>query len=219
MISSALKQIEEKHYEEELLTAAKQLTFDITGCSTYALYFVDPQEASDESNAASNAGYVAKQRVDAKKLMNLPSGVKIKYITSDKKLAKVTRKGIIKIKKNAGTVTITAKNKKTGATIDSCTLVIEKPIIKQKKLIVHGVIASDIATWQKRSADEFLCNTTVKPQWYSSKPSVAEVNKETGEVTIKGKGRAKIYAVFGSDALKSKFGTRKVYKYKIVSKK
>ena len=195
------------------------ISFKITGCSTYALYYTDPvKESSDSSSASTAAGYVTRQRVDATKLMSLPSGVKIKYTTSDKKLAKVSRKGVIKIQKQAGTVTITAKNKKTGATIDSCTLVIEKPVIKQKKLVVTGVTAGNSDSWKTRSANEFLGNTTVKPQWYSSKPSVAEVNKDTGEVTIKGKGKAKIYAVFGSDALKSKFGTRKAYKYKIVSK-
>ncbi|XME03976.1 hypothetical protein QYZ88_007295 [Lachnospiraceae bacterium C1.1] len=196
-----------------------ETSFKITGCSTYSLYYTDPvKESSDSSSASTAAGYVTRQRVDATKLMSLPSGVKIKYTTSDKKLAKVSRKGVIKIQKKAGTVTITAKNKKTGATIDSCTLVIEKPVIKQKKLVVTGVTAGNSDSWKTRSANEFLGNTTVKPQWYSSKPSVAEVNKDTGEVTIKGKGKAKIYAVFGSDALKSKFGTRKAYKYKIVSK-
>ena len=46
-----------------------------------------------------------------------------------------------------------------------------------------------------------------------------EDHQETGEVTIKGRGKAKIYAVFGADAVDSKFGTHKIYKYKIVSKK
>ncbi|XME03980.1 hypothetical protein QYZ88_007315 [Lachnospiraceae bacterium C1.1] len=198
----------------------KQLTFDITGCSTYALYYTDPvKESSDSSSASTAAGYVTRQRVDATKLMSLPSGVKIKYTTSDKKLAKVSRKGVIKIRKQAGTVTITAKNKKTGATIDSCTLVIEKPVIKQKKLVVTGVTAGNSDSWKTRSANEFLGNTSISPKWYSSKPSVAAVDQETGEVTIKGRGKAKIYAVFGADAVDSKFGTRKIYKYKIVSKK
>ena len=126
---------------------------------------------------------------------------------------------MIKIRKRAGTVTITAKNKKTGATIDSCTLVIEKPVIKQKKLVVTGVTAGNSDSWKTCSANEFLGNTSISPKWYSSKPSVAAVDQETGEVTIKGRGKAKIYAVFGADAVDSKFGTRKIYKYKIVSKK
>ncbi|XME01724.1 hypothetical protein QYZ88_013585 [Lachnospiraceae bacterium C1.1] len=210
----------ETEYIETTTNDDGTISFEITGCSTYALYYTDPvKESSDSSSASTAAGYVTRQRVDAAKLMSLPSGVKIKYTTSDKKLAKVSRKGVIKIQKQAGTVTITAKKKNTGATIDSCTLVIENPVIKQKKLVVTGVTAGNSDSWKTRSANEFLGNTSISPKWYSSKPSVAAVDQETGEVTIKGRGKAKIYAVFGADAVDSKFGTRKIYKYKIVSKK
>lgn len=202
----------------------EQVKFSITGCSTYALYYKDEESSGDNGSTPNegnngNLGYVAKQRVDATQLMELPSGVKIKYISSDKKLATVNRKGVIRIKKNAGTVKITAKNRKTGATISSCTLVIEKPVITKNKIVVTGVDVGNPSSWKKLNAADFLKNTKITPKWYSSKPLVAEVDKDTGEVTIKKTGKAKIYAVFGAKSEYSKFGTRKTYKYTIVSKK
>ena len=193
------------------------LEFSINRCSDYALYYKDLP--SEKNGLENDTGYVAKQRVDAKKLMNLPEGVKIKYIISNKKLARVNRKGVIRIKNRAGTVTITAINKMTEKTISSCTLVIQKPVIKQKKLVVTGVDSGKTSSWKIHNANELLGDTTIIPKWYSSNPAVAAVDEKTGEVKVRGIGRAKIYAVFGANSIKSKFGTRKVYKYRIVSKK
>ena len=53
------------------------------------------------------------------------------------------------------------------------------------------------------------------PVWISSKTSVAEVDKSTGLLTVKGKGNATIYAVYGADSLSDKNGSRKKYKIKI----
>ena len=96
-------------------TTGTTLEFSTDVFKTYAILAAEKAESGTETEI--NAGYVAKQRVDATKLMDLPAGVKIKYVTSNKKLARVSRKGVIKIRKNPGTVTITAKNRKTGATI------------------------------------------------------------------------------------------------------
>ncbi len=48
---------------------------------------------------------------------------------------------------------------------------------------------------------------TAADLWESSKPAVAEINPETGSITIKGKGTATITAYFGKKGVK---GTRKV---------
>ena len=123
--------------------------------------------------------------------LSAANGAKIKYRSSNKKLASGTGKSLIKIKKNAGTVTITAINKKTKATISSCTLTFEKPSVSTKKLTVTGVSTANSSSYKTINSYDYLQNTSIKPVWISSKPSVAEVDKSTGVVTVKGTGKGK----------------------------
>lgn len=115
-----------------------------------------------------------------------------KFKVSDKKLASVNKKGILKAKNKAGTVTITGylKEGKELTCVGTYTITIEKAQM-EKKINMTSVNESV-------SANNLLSGTTLKPtEWVSTKPSVATVD-ETGNIIPVGKGTTKIYPVFGS---------------------
>ncbi len=131
-----------------------------------------------------------------------------KYESSNKKSVKVNSKGIASVKGGNGEVTITVKKKKSGDfEPKSIKVNVESPVmVKDFSGGVGDTISANKA---------FLSGTSLKARWYSSKPSVAEVNEKTGKVTLKAPGKARIYAVFCGKSLKDKNGTRKKYKTKL----
>ncbi|XME02264.1 carboxypeptidase regulatory-like domain-containing protein [Lachnospiraceae bacterium C1.1] len=143
--------------------------------------------------------YVAKQKFNISSYFTERgvTGIK-KYEVSDKKIAKVSKKGKVKVKKT-GTVTITPILK-TGSKSDvTATLNVEKPVpAKNVQMTAHST---------KNGIELFSGITKAKPSsWTSSKTSVATVDSTTGLITAVGEGKTKITAIFGEgkDAAKYK---------------
>ncbi len=153
--------------------------------------------------------FVGGQKVDVKSLYFSNHPEATRFQSSSKKIASVSKKGLMKAKK-PGTVTIeaqTGKKKAERKTVSSCSLIIlEKPKLKFK---VKYSAATDIG--KVLDGYEFFTTASTKQTaadyWESSKPAVAEVNPETGVITIKGKGTTTITAYFGK---KGEKGTLKV---------
>ena len=137
-------------------------------------------------------------------MSNIPGNVKFK--SSNKKTAKVNKSGILTFKKMPGQVTIEAYDKSSKQTVSSCTFNVKHPSFSQKKVTMSASESMNGLT---------MLNTdgiSIKPVWVSSKPSVAEVDANTGIITAKSKGTAKIFAVYGATSVSDKNGTRKKYK-------
>lgn len=135
------------------------------------------------------------------------SGKAVKYTTSDKKIAVVNKKGLITFKKNSGQATISMVDKISGEVYGSVVFKVEKPEIIEKKVLGTKGVSFNAANYVKGTSAE-VC-------WFSSKPSVASVDMETGTVIVNSKGKARIYAVYGASNLSDKLGTRKKYKFTI----
>ena len=140
--------------------------------------------------------------------MNVPS-TGVKYKSSDKHIAKVNGKGIVTFKGGAGDVTITAVDKKSKDTLASYDLHVVAPEIVTKKLTLQ-----QINTVSYNAANYIKC-AVAKPVWISSKSSVVSIDKKTGEMKIKGKGNAIIFAVFNGKSIKDKNGSKKRFKIKV----
>ncbi|MCR5747849.1 MAG: Ig-like domain-containing protein [Lachnospiraceae bacterium] len=172
----------------------------------------DPTDPSDPSEPGSspseNEIFVPGVAANAKNYITINSayaGAKIKYKSSDKKIAAVNGKGVIKFKKN-GIVTITAIDKKTKTELGSHTFNVIMPEITQKNVeVTQGTVSIN--------GFDYLKNANSKVVWVSSKPSVASVDASSGEIKITGTGKAKIYAVFGASDIKDKNGSKKKYKF------
>ena len=148
------------------------------------------------------------KRIDiSAKLKNLNSDSKYissarhRYVVDDKLVAVVTRKGILKPKKN-GEVNISLEQKVKGGSWEKVGspvhLYVQLPEMKEK---VSAVVGENI------SAYSFLSHTTYSPtQWISTNKKVATVD-ENGNVTIHKTGSAKIVAVYGE----GKNSSRKKY--------
>ncbi len=153
--------------------------------------------------------FVGGQKVDVKAIYFSSHPEVTRFQSSSKKTASVSKKGIMKAKK-PGNVTIeamTGKKKAERKTVSSCSLtILEKPKLKFK---AKYSAASDIG--KVLDGYEFFTTASTKQTaadlWESSKPAVAEINPETGVITIKGKGTATITAYFGK---KGEKGTLKV---------
>ncbi len=125
------------------------------------------------------------------------------YTSDDKKTASVTKKGQLK-GKNPGKTVINAIDAKDGnnkVTLSSCTVtVIEKPKLQfedsykpaELPQVISGYEAFDSSDPELLYADK----------WTSSKSEVAEVDPDSGKITIKGKGKTKITAFFGNVKVK-----------------
>ena len=117
---------------------------------------------------------------------------KVKWSTSNKKIATVTSKGLVKGKK-VGTATVTAK---VGKKSLKCKVTVKVGLNKTKETLYIG------DTSQLK-----LSGTSQKVKWSTSKKSVATVNSK-GKVTAKKSGTATITAKLG----------KKSYKYKVTVK-
>ena len=125
------------------------------------------------------------------------------FSSDDKKTVTVSKKGVLKGKKPGRTVikALDNKDKKNPVTLSSCRVtVLSKPSIKFEEVPLSGNEGRVIAP------DDFLISPDydlLSPdKWDSSKSNVAEIDPETGRVTIKGKGKTRITAYFGNIKVK-----------------
>ncbi len=128
------------------------------------------------------------------------------FNTDDKKTASVSKKGVLKGKKEGKTRVnaLASGDRKNAATLSSCTLT----VINRPKLVFKD-IKPDENSGKINGYDAFVSDDTLllePDSWKSSKNSVAEVD-ENGMITVKGKGKTKITAVFGNIKVK---GTLKI---------
>ncbi len=106
---------------------------------------------------------------------------------SDKKIASVTKYGVVKGKK-AGIATIRAYNN-SGTEIANRKIEVQEPLLRLPYI-------SDLT--QSCNALDYISGTTVSPDlFYSSKPEVAAIDYKTGEISVRKKGKTKITAYFG----------------------
>ncbi len=141
---------------------------------------------------------VSKQKLDLHSVMDGIATANY-FVVSDKKLASVSKKGLLKAKKKAGTIRITAY-RKTGSMmteLEQMDVTIENPVFTVKKLQLP--ITSVGSTFDLSSAEYLNGLSYAKPDsWESKKSEVASIDSSTGILTIKGAGSTQITAYFGS---------------------
>ncbi|XME00987.1 LamG-like jellyroll fold domain-containing protein [Lachnospiraceae bacterium C1.1] len=126
-----------------------------------------------------------------------PSFAVKKYVISNKKIVKVTKKGKVKVKKT-GTATVTAVGKNGESAV--YTITAEVPKMKKLKVTAAGTYKITEMLTGVTYAELESCK--------SSKTSVAEIAAD-GTITVKAKGSTKITVVIGGKkykaTLKAKF--------------
>ncbi len=130
---------------------------------------------------------------------------KVKYVSSDKKTASVSKKGEL-TGKNPGTARIDKLvDSGTGwETVSFCEIRVIKPVMEK----THYVAVDDGGM----NGFELLSGIDYLPtSWESSNPLVASVD-EDGYITFHSSGKVKITAVYGE----GKLSTKKKYKTKLV---
>lgn len=123
-----------------------------------------------------------------------------KYEVSNKSVASINKKGLLKAKKS-GTVTVTAfeqTGKKSYAPVGTYEIVIKQPSVKPINASAAG---------QKFSVSDYLSNApqVSKYEIKAGKSPVAKVDPKTGEVIILGKGKTKLTLYFGEGKNASKY--------------
>ena len=139
---------------------------------------------------ASSDFIVAYGKINVSLLLKGNLGAKARYKSSNKKIAKVSKGGMVK-GKSTGDVVISLEEKvgKAWTAVSSCKIHVEKPLMTKKK---------DVTIGSEFSAEDLMSGATYAPtMWVSSKPSVATVTAD-GKVKILGKGKAKIYAIYST---------------------
>ena len=173
--------------------------------------------SSNSGSSVSSASIYAKaanthvvgEKVDIKSLYFISYNA-ARYVVSDKKIASIDKKGVLKAKK-PGTIVVRALS---GPNEDAYTLASRTITILEKPKLKFTSKYSASADLNK-TLDAYAFFTTPSTRetaadsWTSSKPSVAEVNSETGRITIKSKGKATITAHFGTVKVKSKIKVTK----------
>ncbi len=127
------------------------------------------------------------------------TGVKVKYSSSNKKVAKINNKGIATGGKQAGTATITKYIKETKKSpwteAGSITVTNYNPTLPKKETLTIG---------NTINLNEKLTGTEEVPvSWESSNPGAVTVTAD-GIATAVGKGSAKISPVFSTGKSKAK---------------
>ncbi len=215
---------------DDLLSTTDGVTYSnsksggsITGCVDAAAAVESDVSAnegssgSDDSSSTDNSGEtadktsvytgVAGQKLYFSSVSSASASGSVKYTSSNKKIATVNKKGLIKFKKTSGSVTISMVDKSSGDVYASVVFNVEKPEIVEKKVKALSGVSFN--------AVNYITTDSASANWISSKPSVASVDSETGVVTVHSKGNAKIYAVYGATSLSDKLGTRKKYKFTV----
>ncbi|MCR4585273.1 MAG: InlB B-repeat-containing protein [Lachnospiraceae bacterium] len=151
--------------------------------------------------------YAVKQKVNIADRFKTSEKI-TKYIILDKKekkLASVSKKGLVTCKK-PGTVTVTAyktvKNgkKKSYEAIGTYALKIEKPEVKVKTLKLKAGSTDSLDAKSYITAQEALISS-----WHTSNRKVASIDEKTGLITIHKKGSAKITAWYGEGKQAAKY--------------
>ena len=140
----------------------------------------------------------AKQKTDVKPLFNESCTKFVIKNKAEKKIAKVSKKGILKGKKS-GTVTITGQDT-SGQDVEEITFTVEEPKFGEKRK--NFSIEEDAEEGDSFDPMTLMAEgVNIQPdKWESSKADVAEVDETTGLVTFKGKkGTAKITAYYGEE--------------------
>ncbi len=128
--------------------------------------------------------YVAGVKIDIRNLFSGKNGI-VGYRSNNKSIASCKKNGMFKGKKT-GTVVIEAYDS-SKTTVSSA----EIHVIKQKLSFPKNITTASF------NAADYLIDSSFRPsEWTSSKPSVASVNPATGLITINGKGKTKIRAVY-----------------------
>ena len=113
----------------------------------------------------------------------------VKWTTSDKKIATITSKGVVKGIK-AGKVTITATSTKSKKVVAKCKITVVNPSIKLSKSSIN---LQSVGTNNKYTLKATVKGPSKAVKWTTSNKKVAVVDKN-GVVTAKGKGTATITA-------------------------
>jgi len=145
-----------------------------------------------------------------KKSPEYKESAKHRYTSSDKKTAAIDKKGNVKAKKN-GEVDFYYEQKEKGSSWkkigDPVHMYVQLPVMEKK--VEKKAKANDTLDAFDFFKEDSSAGTTFAPtEWVSSKPAVAEVDKDTGVITVKKKGSAKIIAVYGE----GKGSSKKKYK-------
>ncbi len=145
---------------------------------------------------------VGGQQVNLNSYFTVSENIDCFYIRdkAGRKAGKVNKKGIFTAKNSsaAGTeVTIEAQMKEGSYfnSISACSItVLEKPVLSLPK--VHtGAVGSTLDGNKYFTTESTARQLPVR--WESSKPNIAEVDPQTGLITIRGEGKTKITAYFG----------------------
>ncbi len=187
---------------------AAEITVTTTDGAFKAVCKVTVIRKTYSAEAALKEGKViAGTKVDISSLLN-DKGLtgKKKYISSDKKKAKVDKKGLLTGKKESDvTISLDIKDGKTWQKeVSSCNLQIEIPNMLKE---TTGNANETLNAFTLLESGTDFAPTS----WESSKPKVATVD-EDGTIHFLKKGTVKIIAVFGED---KKTSSKKKYKTKI----
>ncbi|SKB92293.1 hypothetical protein SAMN06296386_10949 [Lachnospiraceae bacterium] len=145
---------------------------------------------------------VGGQQIDMSSLFTVSDNISCYYIRdkAEKKAGRINKKGVFTAKgsnSEGKTVTVEAQVKEGSyyTSVSSCSIIVlEKPILSIPKRHT-GAIGSVM------DGNSYFTTTSTARQlpvkWESSKPSIADVDEETGRITIKGEGKTRITAYFG----------------------
>ncbi len=141
-------------------------------------------------NYSDTSPVVVKGRYDISGRFTI-SANKYRFVSSDKKVASVNKKGILKAKR-PGSVTVTLQEKSGKKWTDVSSNVIE---VIQPALLTKTLTLS--SGTQSYDLSRMLSGTSYLPtQWVSTKTGVVTVDS-TGEAAVHGTGSSKVYAVYG----------------------
>lgn len=151
---------------------------------------VDDGDGDDDDGYDEDEIYVVRQKIQLDPgdfgLTEKPR----RYVITPKKSASVSKKGVLTVKR-AGEISVIAQNKvgkKYVQVGDEIIINAQKPKLTSMRSYKH---------LENIDAAEYLIKTTVSPdKWISSRPSVAEIDPDTGEITVHKSGRTKIYAYY-----------------------
>ncbi len=203
---------EEKQEPEEKQSAEEHKTTgtDIETVSSNAEKYVFNVGSSDTSYVvvANTKADISAAFDNIKSSSDYVATAKHRYRCKNKRIAKVSKEGILTPKKT-GEVDIIVQQKVKGEgwkqVGDNIHFYVQKPEMKKKKESVNLSVGS-------LDAHQFLSKTTFSPtKWISTNPEVATVDGSTGIITLHSTGSTYIIARYGNP----KTGSNKKYKIKL----